>query len=54
MIHSLPVQYASRLGFKTVALSSSDSKRELATKLGAQVYIDGVSPFTILRSVFSI
>jgi D-arabinose 1-dehydrogenase-like Zn-dependent alcohol dehydrogenase len=29
------------MGFKTVALSSGDSKRALATELGAHVYVDG-------------
>lgn len=29
------------MGFRTVALSSSDAKRELALQLGADVYIDG-------------
>jgi alcohol dehydrogenase, propanol-preferring len=29
------------MGFKTVALSSGDSKRTLATELGAHVYVDG-------------
>lgn len=37
----LAVQYASKMGFEVVALSQSDSKRELATKLGAQHYVDG-------------
>lgn len=29
------------MGFRTIALSSSDSKRKLASELGAQEYIDG-------------
>lgn len=29
------------MGYKTVALSSSGSKKELAEKLGAHVYLDG-------------
>ncbi len=29
------------MGYRTVALSSSDAKRDLALKLGAQEYIDG-------------
>ena len=29
------------MGYRTVALSSSDSKRQLAAELGAQEYIDG-------------
>ena len=36
----LAVQYAVRLGFKTVALSRGKDKEELAKKLGAHVYID--------------
>jgi D-arabinose 1-dehydrogenase-like Zn-dependent alcohol dehydrogenase len=36
----LGVQYASRMGFRTVALSRGDAKRELAKELGAHVYID--------------
>ncbi|HUW63497.1 MAG TPA: alcohol dehydrogenase [Spirochaetia bacterium] len=36
----LAVQYAVRLGFKTVVLSHSKEKEELAYKLGAHVYID--------------
>ncbi|KAF5378242.1 hypothetical protein D9757_009135 [Collybiopsis confluens] len=37
----LGIQYAKHMGFKVVALSQSGSKRELATKLGADVYLDG-------------
>jgi len=37
----LAVQYASKMGFRTVALSSSDSKKQFATELGASDYIDG-------------
>lgn len=37
----LAIQFASRMGFKTVAVSSGGEKRELALKLGAHVYIDG-------------
>ena len=29
------------MGFKVVALSQTDAKKELATKLGADVYLDG-------------
>ncbi|HEY5122199.1 MAG TPA: alcohol dehydrogenase [Ignavibacteria bacterium] len=36
----LAVQYAVKLGFKTVVLSRSKDKEELAYKLGAHVYID--------------
>lgn len=36
----LAVQYAKRMGFLTVALSRGSDKKELAYKLGAQVYID--------------
>lgn len=37
----LAIQYAKQMGFKVVALSQSDSKKELATKLGADIYLDG-------------
>ncbi|SPF37051.1 Alcohol dehydrogenase GroES domain protein [Candidatus Desulfosporosinus infrequens] len=36
----LAIQYAKRMGFKTVALSRGTDKQELALKLGAQVFID--------------
>ena len=36
----LAVQYAVKLGFKTVVLSRGKAKEELAYKLGAHVYID--------------
>ncbi|KAJ3307725.1 hypothetical protein HDU93_005939 [Gonapodya sp. JEL0774] len=36
----LGIQIAARAGFRTVAISSSDAKRELALKLGAQEYIN--------------
>jgi D-arabinose 1-dehydrogenase-like Zn-dependent alcohol dehydrogenase len=36
----LAVQYANKMGYKVVALSSGDSKREFAKKLGAHEYID--------------
>ena len=36
----LAVQYASRMGFRTVALSRGKDKEELARKLGAHEYID--------------
>jgi D-arabinose 1-dehydrogenase-like Zn-dependent alcohol dehydrogenase len=37
----LALQYARKMGYRTVALSSSDSKREFATQLGATDYVDG-------------
>lgn len=37
----LAVQFARQMGFRVVALSSSDSKREMAKKLGAHEYLDG-------------
>ena len=37
----LGVQYASRMGFRTVALGRGMDKAPLAKKLGAHVYIDG-------------
>ena len=36
----LAVQYAAKMGMRTVAISHSDSKKELATKLGAYHYIN--------------
>lgn len=36
----LGVQFAAKMGFKVVALSSGADKKELATKLGAHIYID--------------
>lgn len=36
----LGLQFARAMGFRTVAISSSDSKRELSTKLGAHEYVD--------------
>ena len=37
----LGVQYARKMGYRTVALSSSDKKKDFAKKLGANDYIDG-------------
>lgn len=37
----LAVQYASKMGYRTVALSSSGSKEKFARELGAHEYIDG-------------
>ena len=39
----LALQYARKLGFKTVAVSRGTSKRDLALKLGAHHYIDAES-----------
>src|SRR5215203_5745845 len=36
----LGVQYARRMGFKTVAINRGNDKQPLATKLGAHHYID--------------
>jgi D-arabinose 1-dehydrogenase-like Zn-dependent alcohol dehydrogenase len=36
----LAVQYANKMGYKVVALSSGDKKRDFAYKLGAHEYID--------------
>lgn len=38
---SFASQIAAQMGMKVVALSGSDSKRKLATELGAHVYVDG-------------
>ncbi|KAF9059115.1 GroES-like protein [Rhodocollybia butyracea] len=37
----LGLQYAKQMGFKVVALSQSDAKKELAIKLGADIYLNG-------------
>jgi len=37
----LAVQYARKMGYRTVALSSSDAKHQFATDLGATDYVDG-------------
>jgi D-arabinose 1-dehydrogenase-like Zn-dependent alcohol dehydrogenase len=37
----LAVQFATKFGCHVVALSSSDSKKDLAKELGAQTYLDG-------------
>lgn len=37
----LAIQFSKAMGFRTVALSSSSAKKELALKLGASEYIDG-------------
>ncbi|GAA5936395.1 hypothetical protein JCM1841_002927 [Sporobolomyces salmonicolor] len=37
----LAIQFARQMGYKTVALSQTDSKRQLAMDLGAHVYVDG-------------
>jgi threonine dehydrogenase-like Zn-dependent dehydrogenase len=37
----LALQYARKMGFRTVAISSSASKKEFASKLGAHDYVDG-------------
>jgi D-arabinose 1-dehydrogenase-like Zn-dependent alcohol dehydrogenase len=36
----LAIQYAARMGFRTIALSRGADKRELAEKLGAHEYVD--------------
>jgi D-arabinose 1-dehydrogenase-like Zn-dependent alcohol dehydrogenase len=37
----LAVQYARKMGYRTVALSSSASKKDFAMELGATDYVDG-------------
>ena len=37
----LAVQYANKMGYKVVALSSSGSKEKFAKQLGAHIYVDG-------------
>ncbi|MBZ9650779.1 alcohol dehydrogenase [Psychroflexus montanilacus] len=39
----LAIQYAHKMGMKTVAISTSDDKKELATKLGAHHFINAKS-----------
>src|SRR6202522_3377229 len=39
----LAVQYARRMGFRTVAIGGGPDKEHLATKLGAHIYIDAKS-----------
>ncbi len=36
----LAIQYAKKMGFKTIAISRGFDKKELAEKLGAQLYLD--------------
>lgn len=43
----LAIQFASKMGFRTVALSSSGSKRDFAHQLGAHDYIDGSKEDTV-------
>jgi len=43
----LAVQYARKMGYRTVALSSSDAKRKFATDLGATDYVDGSKEKTV-------
>ena len=37
----LAIQFASKMGYRVVALSSSEGKRQLAMDLGAHHYVDG-------------
>jgi len=36
----LGIQFASKMGFKVAAISTSQDKKKLAEELGAHVYID--------------
>ncbi|KAI1102474.1 alcohol dehydrogenase [Jackrogersella minutella] len=49
----LAIQYANRMGYHTVAISSGVSKRDFALKLGAQAYIDTskVDPVEALQAL---
>lgn len=49
----LGVQFAAKMGFKVVALSSGADKKELAKKLGAHVYVDvsKEDPVKVLQSL---
>lgn len=37
----LAIQYANKMGYKVVALSSSGAKEKFAKDLGAHIYVDG-------------
>jgi D-arabinose 1-dehydrogenase-like Zn-dependent alcohol dehydrogenase len=43
----LALQYSRKLGYRTVALSSGDSKRQFAKDLGATDYVDGSKEDTV-------
>jgi len=43
----LALQYSRKLGFRTVALSSSGAKKDFATKLGATDYVDASAEDTV-------
>src|ERR1700761_2935083 len=43
----LAIQYAHKMGYRTVALSSNDSKKQFATELGATDYLSGSSEETV-------
>lgn len=43
----LAVQYSHKMGYRTVALSSSDKKRKFAEELGATDYVDGSKEKTV-------
>ncbi|GAA5878384.1 hypothetical protein JCM3774_002819 [Rhodotorula dairenensis] len=43
----LALQIAARMGMKTVALSASASKKDLAMELGAHIYVDGSKEDTV-------
>jgi len=40
----LALQYSKKLGMKTVAISQTESKKELALKLGADVFVNSTNP----------
>lgn len=45
----LAVQYANKMGYRVVALSSGASKKDFATKLGAHEYVDGSAEDPVKR-----
>lgn len=45
----LAIQYANKMGYKVVALSSSADKKDFAMKLGAHEYIDASKEDTVKR-----
>src|ERR1700733_8790359 len=47
----LAIQYARKMGYRTVAISSSDAKKQFATELGATDYIAGDNPAQELQKM---
>jgi D-arabinose 1-dehydrogenase-like Zn-dependent alcohol dehydrogenase len=47
----LAIQYARKMGYRTVAISSSDAKKQFATELGATDYIASDNPAQELQKM---